>query len=656
VETRDVVNFATKVFQLCPKGPMWNKLRNGNKPVVVDTITTRFLLLFLFLLSIPLTSVILFTVSLLVNRLEEADSLQLTITQNLMASQLDEATEKLNLLERVRQLNPESGQSPGQLCYRLQVGECLVVDHDQRQILMGSGHVLPFAKPGQALSFSPDLLSTTPASASSRPFYARLANQIYLLRRSESALSGHRVLFLGVPLNTAFFNRVYVQQPRLQPEIWLVGDDGATVRTLVVKTDNPQVDKQIPVAALLQKLRLAQANSAKMINLTLNHLPYLIRQDTLYSQSNQQIGHILYILPLSRNQLLLSNYYAGIYIIAVASLIFSVLLAMAAGRTITQPLLKLIRQVNLLSRENVSKDNPDVLITGVFEIHQLGEAFNLMMKRLRQEHKMRDDFVATLTHDLKVPLLAEKQTLAYLGQQTYGPLCPEQAEVLEALQSSNRSCLSLVTGLLEVYRYDSGEVFLMFDSFDLVTLLLETANEFQALAREKLITMNVESIIPNGTEAAFVYADRLEIKRVLGNLISNAIVNTPKHGVIHCKITNAEYYGGDTIYKVSSFQYTSLKFPVKLAERLLVTIQDSGLGFSNEDLASLFKQFAANKSRNPMSIGLGLYNCHQVLKAHKGVVWVESTEGEGSLVSFILPQNKKAAQDRRIFRDRRRYP
>lgn len=87
----------------------------------------------------------------------------------------------------------------------------------------------------------------------------------------------------------------------------------------------------------------------------------------------------------------------------------------------------------------------------------------------------------------------------------------------------------------------------------------------------------------------------------------------------------------------------------------MVTIQDSGLGFSNKDLAALFKQFAANKSRNPMSIGLGLYNCHQVLKAHQSVVWVESTEGEGSLVSFILPQNKKAAQDRRIFRDRRRY-
>jgi two-component system sensor histidine kinase/response regulator len=278
------------------------------------------------------------------------------------------------------------------------------------------------------------------------------------------------------------------------------------------------------------------------------------------------------------------------------------------------------------------------------------------MARLQQEHKMRDDFVATLTHDLKVPLLAEKQTLAYMRNQTYGPVCEEQAEVLDSLQSSNRSCLSLVTGLLEVYRYDSGEVALLFDSFDMVSLLMEIVNEFQALAREKLISMDVESTLVESQEEALVYADRLEIKRVLGNLISNAIMNTPKHGAIRCKITNAQHYGVDTIYKVSSFQHTSLKFPVKLAERLMITVQDSGLGFSQQDLASLFKQFAANKSRNPMSIGLGLYNCYQVLKAHKGVVWVESTEGEGSLVSFILPQNRQAAQDRRIFRDRRRYP
>jgi signal transduction histidine kinase len=155
-------------------------------------------------------------------------------------------------------------------------------------------------------------------------------------------------------------------------------------------------------------------------------------------------------------------------------------------------------------------------------------------------------------------------------------------------------------------------------------------------------------------DEAIVFADRLEIKRVLHNLMSNAIINNPIHGSIQCRITNAKHYGSNTIYKVSSFQYTTLKHPLNLGDRLLVLIQDSGIGFSNDDLSSLFKQFAASKGRNPMSIGLGLYNCYQVLQAHNSILWVESTEGEGSLVSFALPTNQEATRDRRLFRDRRR--
>lgn len=648
------VDFPENTSFFRPISQFWGRLCTKGKPVVVDTITTRFLLLFLFLLSIPLISVIIFTVSLLVSHMDDANAFQLTLSRQLVTGALDNAQEKLSMLERLGESGSAGGKGfSNHLCDQLQMGGCLLLNPEQAQ---HPRHGKVDASVELA-AISPDLASLDFKSMGLRPFYARLGNQVYLLRRTIPTAESSQPLLMGLPLDAAFFNRIFSQQPNLQSEVWLVADSSGGDGHILVKAHAAagQGREAISESAILKGLRSDAAQSSQPVEIKQDQSSYLVMQDNLYTHSNLHIGRLLYILPLDRNQLLLSNYYVGIYMIAVASLIFSVLLAMAAGRTITQPLLKLINQVNKLSRESSMRDDEEVLITGVFEIRQLGEAFNRMMKRLRQEHKMRDDFVATLTHDLKVPLLAEKQTLSYMVRQTYGPVTEEQGEVLDSLQSSNRSCLSLVTGLLEVYRYDAGEVSLVFDSFDMVTLLTEVANEFQALAQEKIIRMEVESTIPAADEEAIVYADRLEIKRVLGNLISNAIVNTPKHGNIRCKITNAEYYGGDTIYKVSSFQHTSLKYPIKLKDRLMVTIQDSGLGFSNKDLAALFKQFAANKSRNPMSIGLGLYNCHQVLKAHQSVVWVESTEGEGSLVSFILPQNKKAAQDRRIFRDRRRY-
>jgi len=633
---------------------IWREWRNGNKTVVIDTITTRFFLLFLFLLSIPLISVIIFTVSLLVNHLDEASTLQLTLSQHLVEGELANAAEKLNFLADKTDLSAVSGTMNRLPCSILHVKDCLLLDTERQTVLSSGGAPLKWMPVRQ---FSNDLAALDLKTNGLQSFYTKLGHQIYLFWRNDDRTGQPRdKVLLGLPLDATFFNHIYAQQPNLQPEIWVVADGASSgPGKLILRAHNAQQDNVIPVNFLLKSIYEAQAIPSQAVRIKVDEIPYLVMQDILYDQDNHRIGRLLYVLPLIRNQLLLSNYYLGIYIIAVASLIFSVLLAMVAGRTITQPLLKLIQQVNMLSRETVAKDDSEIIITGVYEIQQLGAAFSRMLKRLYQEHKMRDDFVATLTHDLKVPLLAEKQTLIYMRNQTYGPVTDEQSEVLDSLQSSNRSCLSLVSGLLEVYRYDAGEVALVFDSFNMVSLLSEVAGEFQAMAKDKLIQMEVESTIPVSHEEAMVFADRLEIKRVLGNLISNAIINTPKHGNIRCKITNAEYYGGDTIYKVSSFQHTSLKYPIKLMDRLLVSIQDSGLGFSSQDLTALFKQFTANKSRNPMSIGLGLYNCHQVLKAHHGVVWVESTEGEGSLVSFILPQNKAAAQDRRVFRDRRRH-
>jgi signal transduction histidine kinase len=326
------------------------------------------------------------------------------------------------------------------------------------------------------------------------------------------------------------------------------------------------------------------------------------------------------------------------------------ILAMIVARSITQPLLKLIEQVDWLSRTgDLSRE---VSIRGVHEIFQLSEAFNRMLKRLRQEHQMKDEFVATLTHDLKVPLLAEKQTLAYLNQKLYGPLSDPQQEVIHLMQSSNDSVLRLVNGILEVYRYDSGQINLVFDQIDAKALLDETIRELQPLYLEKMITLTVESKLHN-PQQAIARIDRLEIKRVFTNLLSNAIANTPKHGQIRCLLADSDALNTSHLYRLTDLKRTSLDRPVKLSGRLLLSIQDSGIGFMTEDLPQLFRRFAANRGRNPMSIGLGLYNCYQVIQAHGGVLWVETTEGEGAAVCFVLPLTAEIAQERRKYGGRR---
>ncbi len=625
-----------------------NGLKNAIDSVSLDTLTTRFLLLFLFLLTIPLLTLIFFTVSLLAAHVNEIGNQQLTLSKNLFDTKVTEYSEKLMLVQDiVRQTVTPSYQ---ELCPELPASPCILIQRNIA-ILNAENTKLSFAELEKRF---PDLTAAYRLPLSQSEFFASWDDQLFLFIKNISHRPEHLDILRGHTIDDNFLKEIYHQQPNLQAETWILKEP-LNLQSPHWLARSPKGQEEIPVNMLLSKIKSLPQN--QLFTLNLDKDQYRFSQQILYSPNHEKIARIIHIIPLSQGRLLLTNYYAGIYIISVASLIFSVLLAMLAGRRITQPMLKLIQQVNMLSQENVMRNKDEASTLGIYEIQKLGEAFNRLIKRLRQEHKMKDEFVATLTHDLKVPLLAEKQTLAYFKSETYGPLNEEQSEVIEILQSSNQSCLSLVNGLLEVYRYDSGEVSLVFESFNLANLFDETLNEVQALAKEKSITLEIKNDLPTDSandDPNLVYADRLEIKRMLHNVLSNAIIHTPAHGRIQCRITDTERYGSDTVYKVSSYRYTTLKHSVKLSDRLLVTVQDSGIGFSSDDLPFLFKQFAASRGRNPMSIGLGLYNCYQVIQAHHGALWIESTEGEGAVVGFVLPKNKDTARDRRVYNDRRK--
>lgn len=605
------------------KNPLWAPLAKAfhrlASPIILDTLTTRFLMLFLMLLSIPLGSIIIFSVSLLTTHMDKESNNQVIFSQNVFDAALDELGNRL------------SGTMPGQ----------------------GMGELGPLSRQFET---------------SNNRLYFKVRQFIQDDTLSKTLSTGSIGWSKPFIIDDVFLNRIYRRHPNLQTKIWILSlsqdaqpqpdSHAALPRKPLWLAQAPAEPSDIPAADLLEALEHAGANSfGQLLTLEVNHVSYRIIQEPIYSMQHEKIARVIHILPLVSNQILLSHYYLGLYGIAVVSLVCAVLLAMLAGRTITQPLLRLIREVDTLSRGSVMKESDGVLVSGVYEIRQMGEAFNRMVKRLRQEHTLRDEFVATLTHDLKVPLLAEKQTLAYFLRRTYGPLSEEQAEVLDILQSSNGACLSLVNGLLEVYRYDSGTVPLLLERFNIWSLLDETVNELQVLAQDKNLLLTLDASPDALTDAmsatAFVYADRMEIKRILHNLISNAIINTAPHGAIRCQLTDCFALGNPSVFKRGEFRYSTLKVPLKTENRLLVTIQDSGVGFPKEELPNLFQRFAASRIRNPMSIGLGLYNCYQVILAHSGLLWVDTTEGEGSAVSFLLPCTSSTAQERRIRYDRR---
>lgn len=316
--------------------------------------------------------------------------------------------------------------------------------------------------------------------------------------------------------------------------------------------------------------------------------------------------------------------------ISVISLIVAIFLAALFSRKLTSPILKLVYAAKAVASGDLTQT---VEVDGSDEVSQLVNAFNKMTKNLQRQEQLRDNFVATLTHDLKVPMLAENQTVSYLLKEAYGPINEEQKEVLELIKSTNNSSLEMVSTLLEVYRYDAGNAVLIKSKFNIVDLFKKSIKEIQSLADEKKIMICLDTT----QDEIFIEADEREVKRVIHNLISNAINNGIKMGHINCSIGVVNGEGNFYNPKLSTDVYTTLKSSIDISNTVLISIKDDGIGIQREDIPQLFQRFALNKGRKPSGSGLGLYYSYQVITQHNGNIWAESSERNGSTFFFTLP-------------------
>jgi len=227
----------------------------------------------------------------------------------------------------------------------------------------------------------------------------------------------------------------------------------------------------------------------------------------------------------------------------------------------------------------------------------------------KETERLRDDFIATLTHDMRTPLLAAIQTLKFFLEGSIGTLDEKQRVLLSTMLQSNEDLLGLVNALLEVYRFESGKLSLCKTVFSVKDLLEQCYNELKPLAEKKNINFQIEYDLDDNT---MILADRAEIKRVMTNLCGNAVNYTNKSGEI--KIL-AKAQNGDFIFSVS----------------------DNGNGIPDSDIPNLFKRFSQGTARKRSTgTGLGLYLSRQIIEAHNGKIWVDSKLNKGSEFSFLL--------------------
>ncbi len=241
--------------------------------------------------------------------------------------------------------------------------------------------------------------------------------------------------------------------------------------------------------------------------------------------------------------------------------------------------------------------------------------------RLKYSIDERENFVYCLTHDLRTPLVAADRMLNLLQEGAFGEISSQMHEVFDNMLRSNKTLLEMLNTLLAVYRYESGEKFLSFIPINMAELIDDVMTQLKPLAEEKELEIKLN--LTTTTQEHTIEGDRLELRRLLTNLIGNAIKFTDK-GFIAIRFKKS----AGLIIKET-----------EISNWLTIEIEDTGMGMSPEIQAAIFERFRQGNHKRS-GTGLGLHLCRRIVEAHFGVIEVRSELNQGSIFTINLPVNE----------------
>jgi signal transduction histidine kinase len=256
------------------------------------------------------------------------------------------------------------------------------------------------------------------------------------------------------------------------------------------------------------------------------------------------------------------------------------------------------------------------------EIGQLAEILDEMASKTRDRkqsievrNQQLEDTICALSHDLRTPLLATRSTLDAMLKGAFGSVNDTWREVFQEYRQANEDILKLVEVLLDVSRYEAERgTHLSCEPLNWEKIFVKVIAQIEASSqRELAITYKIPKSLPT------VHGDRLEIQRVMQNLVDNAVrVSKPNKQIVLETASLGE-------------------------SQVQVCVRDKGSGIAPQDKEWLFQRFIQGRGLRGRS-GLGLYLCRQIVEAHGGTIGVESSLGKGSTFWFTLPVNTDKAR------------
>jgi NtrC-family two-component system sensor histidine kinase KinB len=226
---------------------------------------------------------------------------------------------------------------------------------------------------------------------------------------------------------------------------------------------------------------------------------------------------------------------------------------------------------------------------------------------LKEIEKLKSEFVMAASHELRTPLTSMGMSIDLIRERIENKLDPGEQELLEVAQQEVKRMKSLVNDLLDLSRLEAGKIDLEMEAVPIETLFGHIAEIYTSQLDMKHIHLSTQ--IQSGLP--LMYADANKIAWVLSNLVSNALRYSKECG--HIRI-----------------------FAEDNGTQISISVDDDGPGIPKEYQSRIFQKFVRMNEGDSVGSGLGLAICKEIIRAHGGTIWVDSTPGKGSTFTFTV--------------------
>lgn len=299
--------------------------------------------------------------------------------------------------------------------------------------------------------------------------------------------------------------------------------------------------------------------------------------------------------------------------IIFATGVITVMISLWLARRVNRPLLEMSLTARKIAASGDMSET--VPVKRHDEVGELARSFNQMIRRLREQERLRQEFIANASHELKTPTMAIGSVVEAL--QAGAAEDPKlRVQFLESLERLVDRQANLLQDLLDISRLDGGEIKAK-DQVNVQQLVNDAIEQVRPNAEKRQIKLTVDVAVDD----VLVTGNLIHLQRALVNILTNAINYTGIDGLVDLKAV----LGNDNLVEIK--------------------IADTGIGIDPMDLPHIFERFyRADKARSRSSggSGLGLAITEEIIHRHNGSVTVESIVGEGTQFTIKLPVRHNA--------------